>query len=198
MLRLAASDVDQASALLEERRHLLSSAQAAWAWAYIGRQAAFRLSPDAPGHYKRALDLAGRDQPVWSDETLLWGARTVLRATQPRERWPLLLRVIAVMSAAQQADPAWVYWKARALQATAREGAEGDTQRAEARRMLEGLAGGLHFYAQLASEDLGLPPALPPAPPPVTAAERDAARATPGLSRALKLAELGLRDEAQC
>ncbi|WP_395698820.1 transglycosylase SLT domain-containing protein [Aquabacterium sp.] len=198
VMRLAAGDLDQAATLLEERRHLLSPVQAAWAWAYIGRQAAIKLSTDAPGLYRRALDLAGRDNhPAWSDETLLWGARTALRAVPPRERWPLLLRLVALMSPAQQADATWVYWKARALQATAREGTEGDAQRAEARRLLEGLAGGLHFYAQLASEDLGLPPTLPPTPLPTTPAERDAARATPGLARALKLAELGLRDEAR-
>ncbi|HSW08208.1 transglycosylase SLT domain-containing protein [Aquabacterium sp.] len=201
LMRLAASDSEQAATLLGERSHLLSPAQAAWAWAYIGRQAAFKLSADASAHYRRAwavMPAAEAAAPGWSDETIVWGARSALRIPAARERWPLLLRQVGVMSPALQAEPTWAYWKARALQATARDGtAEGDIQRAEARHLLESIAGPLHFYGQLAAEDLGQPLALPPAPLPLSAAERDAARTTPGLARAMKLAELGLRDEAR-
>ncbi len=79
----------------------------------------------------------------------------------------------------------------------AKHGLAGDEQRAEARRLLELIAGPLGFYAQLAAEDLGLPLTLPSPPAASSAAERDAARQSPGLSRALLLAALGLRDEAR-
>ena len=201
LIKLASADSDQAAALLEERkRALLSPSQAAWAWAYIGRQAAFKLSSDAAGHYRQAwslLSAAEAHAPGWTDETMVWGARSALRATAARERWPLLLKQVAAMSPALQAEPTWIYWRARALQATAQTNAEADPQRVEARKLLESIAGSLNFYAQLAAEDLGLPLALPPAPVALTQAERDAARATPGLARAQRLAEMGLRDEAR-
>jgi soluble lytic murein transglycosylase len=199
LMRLAAQDSEQAAALAERHgRSWLSPARSAWGWAYIGRQAAFKLAPEAAAHYHRAFALLPKDEaPGWSEDTQLWGARSALRVSKPAERWPLVLRAIAALSPALQADPAWVYWKARALQGSARSGAEGDEQRAEARRLLESIAGPMHFYAQLAAEDLKQPLALPPAPAPISAAERDTVRASPGLQRALKLVELGLRDEAR-
>jgi len=200
LMRLAASDAEQAATLLSERRQLLAPPLAAWAWAYIGRQAAFKLAPEAAVHYRKALatlPAAEAAAPGWSEETVLWGARSALRIPSGRERWPQLLKYVALMSPAQQADPAWVYWKARALQATAREGADGEAQRGEGQRLLEGIAGGLHFYGQLAAEELKHPLALPGTPLPPTPAEREASKATPGLQRALKLVELGLRDEAR-
>ena len=200
LLRLAASDPDAAAAQLDGDKLKLSPAQAAWAWAYTGRQAAFRLSAGAAAHYQRAWTLLRGDDARatgWSDDTLAWGVRAALRSLAPAQRWPLVLHLVDAMSPAEQRDPAWAYWKSRALQATAPEGAAGDSQRKEARRGLEALAGALNFYAALASEDLGQAPVLPAAPMPPSAAERDAAKAHPGLARALLLIDLGLRDEAR-
>ncbi len=201
LMRLAATDTEQAAEQLATRqRGELPPTQAAWAWAYLGRQAAFKLAPEAAAYYRRAFSLLPRrdaDSPGWSDETLLWAARSALRAQPARERWPQLLRAVQALPAPLQADPAWVYWKARALQATAREGAEGEAQRAEAARLLESVVHPLHFYGQLAAEELGRVPALPPAPAAPGTGEREAARGTPGLARALLLVELGLRDEAR-
>jgi soluble lytic murein transglycosylase len=106
------------------------------------------------------------------------------------------------MSPPEQREPVWTYWKARALQAQARDAADADAQRAEtqhaeARRLLDSIAGGLNFYASLATEDLGRTPALPAAPAALSAAERAAAKTSPGLNRALLLVDLGLRDEAR-
>lgn len=201
LLRLAAADADAATALLEDKRQpALAPGQAAWVWASIGRQAAFRLSPDALANFRRAWSLlppTDAGEPGWTDETLAWAARSALRAPQARDRWPLLLKAVAGMTPAQQADTAWIYWKARALQATAKEGGEGDAQRADARRQLTELASPLHFYGQLAAEDLGQVPALPANAAPSTPAERETARNTPGFKRAMHLAALGLRDEAR-
>lgn len=199
-MRVAANDADVAAGLLE-RGLGIGAEQAAWAWAYTARQAAFKLSTDATAHYRRAwaLALSHAAAPGWSDETLAWAARAPLRAPRERDRWALVMRAIDAMPPTMQADATWVYWKARALQATAGAGAASaaEGQRSQARQLLEAIASPVHFYGQLALEDLGRQPSLPPPPAATTAAERDAARAHPGLSRAMLLAGAGLRDEAR-
>ncbi|NRF66719.1 lytic transglycosylase domain-containing protein [Aquincola sp. S2] len=201
LMRVAQNDADVAAGLLEDRRqHGFTPSQAAWGWAFTGRQAAFKLSTDAVAHYRRAWSLlpaAEAAQPGWSEETLVWGARAALRAPQARDRWTLVLKPIAAMAPSTLTDPAWAYWKARALAGTAREGGDGDPQRAEAKRALEELASPLHFYGQLAMEDLGQPLQLPASAAPTTPAERETTRATPGFVRSMHLATLGLRDEAR-
>ncbi|OYU77468.1 MAG: lytic transglycosylase, partial [Burkholderiales bacterium PBB5] len=201
VMRLAQTDADAATAFMDDQGVNLGPNQAAWAWAYIGRQAAFKLSSDAAAHYQRALGLLrgaeSRANPGWSDDTLAWGVRATLRSAAPAQRWPQVLRLIDWMGPNEARDPAWAYWRARALLAMAPAGAEGDAQRAEARRQQDTLANGLNFYATLAAEDLGRAPVLPPTPTALTAAERDAAANHPGLQRALLLVGLGLRDEAR-
>jgi soluble lytic murein transglycosylase len=107
-----------------------------------------------------------------------------------------VLQAIAGMSATQQRDPAWAYWKARALQGEGRRAdVETDPARAQARELLEGLAGQLNFYGQLAAEDLGRPVPIPPRPAPLTAEERALTVRNPGLNRAVSLIGMGLRGE---
>ena len=240
VMRLAAADLDAAVAHMDGGTLSLRAPLLAWAWAYAGRQAAFKLSGDAATYYQRGLaTLRGDDarQPGWSDDTLAWGVRATLRTAAPAQRWPQVLRLVDAMSATEQREPAWIYWKARALDAVARSSARNagsgagdsatadananastststsasananiagsavisdtDAQRAEARRLLESIAGALGFYAALASEDLGRAPSLPATPAGLTATEREAARTHPGLGRALLLVDLGLRDEAR-
>ena len=210
VMRLATTDVDAAVAQMAPNSQLLHAPVAAWGWAYLGRQAAFKLSADASDHYRRALALLTERDPRslvrqgdelrsagWSDDTLAWGVRTSLRNLPPVQRWPQVAQLVEAMSADQQRDPAWAYWRARALAATARDGTEGDAQRADAQRQLAVLAGALNFYAKLAAEDLGRPAALPAAPAPLTLAERQTAASHPGLGRALLLVQLNLRDEAR-
>jgi soluble lytic murein transglycosylase len=199
-MRLAANDPESAAQFLDNGSLNLSPAQQGWAWAYAGRQAAFRLSPDAASYYQKAfgsLRIDDARQPGWSDETLAWGVRASLRGTSPAQRWPQVMRAVDAMSANEQREPAWVYWRARAQLALAKDGPDGESQRSEARRQLEGLAGALNFYATLASEDLGRAPSLPANAAPPTPAERDAALNHPGLGRALQLVAIGLRDEAR-
>ena len=208
ILRLALAEPKAAAAALDNDSINLSANLAAWGWAYLGRQSAFKLQPEAAGQYQRALSLLRGDearQPGWSDETLAWGVRANLRSALPAQRWPQVQRLVDAMSATEQRDPAWVYWKARALQAQAqalvlkdgREGSESEAQRNEARQLLDSLSGTLGFYALLADEEQRRTPALPPAPSPLSAQERDAASAHPGLNRALLLVDLGLRDDAR-
>ena len=200
LLRLAQTELDSATALLDGGTLALSPSQAAWAWSYAGRQAAFKLAPDAAAYYQRALGLLRADEarnPGWTDDTLAWGVRATLRSAAPAQRWPQVQRLVEAMGASEQREPVWTYWKARALQSQARDNADGDIQRVEARRLLDSISSGLNFYASLATEDLGRLPALPAAPAALSAAERDAAKTSPGLSRALLLVDLGLRDEAR-
>jgi soluble lytic murein transglycosylase len=200
VLRLAANDADTLATLLDERwSDQVSGERAAHAWAFIARQAAFKLQPDAHALFQRAWSLQPRGSlPSWSEETLAWSARAALRAAQASDRWTALLRSVQALQAAEapdKADPTWVYWKARALQALAPAGEAGQAQRQQALALLQGLAGPLSFYAKLAAEDLGQDAALPAPPPPPTAEEREAARRHPGLARALRMVDIGLRSE---
>ena len=197
LMRLAQSDADEAAAALDAGwSKLLDDEQAALAWASVGRQAAQRLSERAHDHYLMAWHRQ-RDHghlPAWSDDTLAWGVRAALRgARMDRERWTVVAQSIDAMSAAEQKDATWAYWKARAAKARAR----GDTEREHARALFEPLATGLGFYAHLAAHELGHPLALPPAPPPLTQAELERAAQTPGLQRGLQMAQIGLRDEGR-
>ena len=202
VMRLAAADPERSAELLQSpTAHRLPAALEATAWAHVARQAALKHLPGAAEHARRAFRLWDRahppgTQPGWSAELLAWHVRAALReaAGEPR-RWPLVTRAIEAMPPAEQARPAWVYWKARAMQAQARAGAEGDTARAAARAALAGIAQPLDFYGLLAAEELGQPFQLPAAAAAPGAAEREAVRGQPGLARALQLIQLGLRSE---
>jgi len=202
LMRLAASDPELTAAQTEAltlRR--LPPGLAATAWAHAAKQAALKQLPTAPEYARNAWklwDAAHKPgvQPPWSDELLAWHVRAALR--QPgneRQRWTLVARAIEAMTPAEQRDASWVYWNARATQALAPSGADGDTQRAAARAAMEGIAPQIGFYGQLATEALGGRVALPPSPPPLTTAEREAPRNSPGFQRALRLVSLGLRNE---
>lgn len=202
LMRAAANDPDYAAGQLQERtRPRLPMAIEATAWAHIAKQAALKQMPQAGDWAREAWkqwDAANKpgQQPPWSEELVSWHARAALRepAANPR-RWPLLLRAVEGLPAAEQRDASWSYWKARALQARAASGTEGDATRDEARTLLEAAATQHGFYALLAAEALGTPPALPAAPAALTAPEREAPRSVPGLQRALLLIGLGLRSE---
>ncbi|HEX7436947.1 MAG TPA: transglycosylase SLT domain-containing protein, partial [Caldimonas sp.] len=99
------------------------------------------------------------------------------------------------MSASEQHEPAWVYWKARALQALAKDSQDGESLRGLSRELLASLVGQLNFYGTLAAEDAAQALALPLRPAPLTPAEVEAAGANPGLARALQLIAIGLRNE---
>jgi soluble lytic murein transglycosylase len=88
-------------------------------------------------------------------------------------------------------DSTWVYWRARALLQPGRS--EADQQ--QARQLLQGVASVRGFYPMLAQEELGLPITPPDTPAPLTALEKEAAQANPGLKRALAAMALGLRSE---
>jgi len=182
LARVAANDPDQAAGLLRDKWSKLPNDLQAWLWVQIGRQSALRLQDSAPAAFERADKLA--PDLAWSDESLAWAARAALRARQPAAA----LRAIERMSAAEQRDPAWAFWKARATRL------QGDAH--GARVQLTALSSmPLNYFGRLAAEELGLPTPLPPAPAPLTTDERRAAKQHPGLTRALRLIDLGLRSE---
>ena len=182
LARVAANDPDQAADLLADKWSRLPTEAQAWLLGQVAKQKAFKLQADAPEAFERAFKRAG-DAPVFSDDTLAWAARAALRA----QDWPASQRAIARLSPAEQREPGWTFWRARALQAQGQ---------AAAQPLLAELATQpLSFYGRLAAEALNQPTPLPPAPAPLSPAERGAAKANAGLQRALQLIALGLRSE---
>ncbi|WP_287878534.1 MULTISPECIES: lytic transglycosylase domain-containing protein [Acidovorax] len=183
LVKLATGDPQAAANLLDAKWGVqLSAEERNWVWGVIGKQAAQKLSPDAMAYFANVA----RDSDL-NDDTLGWKARAALRAGQ----WKVVRKTIDAMGDDTRQESTWVYWKARALLAARPSEAE----RAEARQLLEGIAGTRGFYEQLALEELGQRIATPPAPAPLTAEEKAAARANPGLNRGLYAILLGLRSE---
>ncbi|HET9977455.1 MAG TPA: transglycosylase SLT domain-containing protein [Burkholderiaceae bacterium] len=202
LIRVAANEPEVAAAQMNERwQARLPRDLSAWVWAQIGRGAATRLQAEAPAHFRTAWAEAERANPrvapAWSDDTLAWAVRAALRDTSSpaAERWLAVTRAVEHLSAAEQRDSAWRYWRARAQRELAAPGAAGDRLRTPALAELRQLATELHFYGKLAAEDLGQGFVVPPRPAPLTADERAAAARHAGLTRALLLVSLGLRSE---
>jgi soluble lytic murein transglycosylase len=195
LVRLGASDTERVEQLMRQRwAAALSADLAQWVWSQTGRQAALRLEPAASKHFERALAVG--KPPVWSDDTWAWGVRSALRAFEGAGDWALAHRLLDAMpEAVRQADPAWPYWRAQAQYRNAPEGTDGEAIRRAARAALQAQVSPMHFYGQLAADELGLKWALPPTPAPLTEAERQAAAQNAGLSRALHLIRIGLRSE---
>lgn len=182
LVRLAVKDHEEAADELGKLRWRtqLTDEERSWVWGVIGRQAALRLSP-------RALDYFNQAQERYlNDEMLAWKTRAALRSAD----WKQVQGAIAQMSEAQRRDPTWSYWQARALLAQ-----QGPDHEAQARALLQRIAGGTGFYEQLAQEALGQATAVAPAPAPLSLAEKAAAQRNPGLQRALWAIANGLRSE---
>ncbi len=183
LIKLAGSDIESAASQLDAKWSVhMSPEERNWAWAVLGKAAAQKLSPSAMGYYANVT----RDTDL-GDDLLAWKVRAALRAGQ----WKEVRKAIDAMGEETRQDATWVYWKARALLA----GRPSDNERAQAQRLLEGIAGARGFYEQLALEELGQRVALPPAPAPLTEEEKTAARANPGLNRGLYAILIGLRGE---
>ena len=198
LVRLAASDPDGAVRMLAERwDRALPADLAAWTWAAVARQSAIKLAPEAPDLYQRAALRAGRSGPdaELPDDILAGKVRAALRADNGRPRWQQVVQAVNAMSPTEQREPAWMFWKARALRAVARDSQDDDSMRTLARELLRGIAGQMHFYGALAAESLQQPLTLPAPPVALNPAERVAALKNPGLARALNLIAIGLRPE---
>ena len=183
LVRLATEDPALAAAELNKLRWKtqLTQEERSWVWGVIGKRAAQRLSDNALAWFEN-----GQDKFMHEDH-LAWKVRAALRAGQ----WPQVLEATTAMGETQRRDPAWTYWRARALLSPGRNEAD----RQEATRLLESLASVRGFYEQLALEDLGRTISAPERPAALTPEEKDAAKNHAGLSRALHAIQIGLRSE---
>ena len=183
LIRLAANQPDKAAELLDKRWSIqLSAEERNWTWGVIGKQAAWKLQDNAASYFAKVQ----KDSDL-NDELLGWKVRAALRMGQ----WRQVLTATQAMSPESQKDPAWVYWRARALAATAQDNA----QKLEAQGLLRSIASVRGFYEQLALEELGQAITLPERPLALTPQEKAAALINPGLQRALYAINLGLRPE---
>jgi soluble lytic murein transglycosylase len=176
--RAAKIDYEQAALALKRTEKNLTPDEQALGWAQIALQASLKLEPAALSEYWSKA----KGAPL-SNEGYQWKARMALRA----EDWKLLRASIEAMPATLRSDPAWIYWRARALEA--------DNQNEEARKLFLSIADQTHFYGQLAIEALGKKIVIPPGAQPVTPAELAPIEKNEGFHRALKFFGLDLRFE---
>ena len=183
LIRLAYLDPAEAAVEVEKLRWKaqLTQEERSWIWGVIGKRAAQKLSPDAPGFFAK-----GQAAEMHEDH-LVWLARAALRMGN----WSKVLEAIAAMPEVMRADPTWVYWKARALLKLDAS----ESNRTQARQLLAGIASVRGFYEQLALEELGQKITVPARPEPLTAEEKETARQNTGLARALHAIRIGLRLE---
>ena len=172
--RLARTSSPQAAAHWARHENRFSAEERAYVWGQIAQFGAMRHEAEALAWFAKARDL--------SDVQLGWKVRAALR----QRDWAEVLAAIDSMTDKEREQPAWRYWKARALKAAERTG--------EAVALLKPLASEYNFYGQLALEELGDSISTPEVVKP-TAAEAKAMAQRPGVRRALALFDLGLRVE---
>lgn len=190
LTRLARSDVVKARAAWMPVRSKFSDEEQRYAAGQLAYASARRLDiAESLDWAKRATD--GESFTRLGDWQAAWIVRAALRAGAWRE----VLRAVNAMSPSAnggQMDPAWRYWKARALAET------GDKPAAQP--LYAELAKENTFYGLLAAEEINAP--LPPhvdlkagavKPTPEDFKQFDQ---SPAAKRVLKLSELGLRADA--
>lgn len=174
--RLARTSPQQAAAHWVKLAPRFTEEERAYVWGMLGYFGAMRHDP-------AALDWFAQSSGM-SDLQLGWKVRAALRA----RRWPEVLAAIEAMTPKEAEDPAWRYWKARALKTQGRT--------TEATALLKPLSAEYHFYGQLALEDLGGAVQAPATAYKPADEEIRSVAARPGLKRALELFRLDLRLEA--
>jgi soluble lytic murein transglycosylase len=138
-------------------------------------------------HDPRALEwYATADETRFNPQQMAWRVRAALRA----QDWHAVWEGITAMPVEQQNDPAWRYWKARALIVL------GHPDDAEV--LLAPLSREYHFYGQLAAEELGAAPGagIVSAQFEPEDAELQAMQSRPEIQRTVLLYKMGLRTEA--
>ena len=181
LARLARSDINVADSYLRrEWAKSMAKSNLAWIRGQYALVAALNLDSRADDWYHEAGHIR------MTDYNAGWKVRAALR--QPKIDWKWVIESIDQMPAAQQADPSWVYCKARGMAATGR--------RDQANAAYASIADRFDFYGQLSAEELGRRITVPPRATPVSDREIAEARANPGLRRAVQLFRLGWRQEA--
>ena len=176
--RLAKRSSDQAVQALRKWAPQLGEDALRAAWARLATSAARRHEVIALAWFQQA-GIASV-----SDFQREWWVRAALRAGD----WPAVQRVIASMGEASRALPVWRYWHARALQAAG--------QRVEANAIFLDVSRELHYYGQLAQEELGPVAQAPVINIKMSSDDVAAVARQPGIARARALYDLGLRSDA--
>lgn len=173
--RLARSSPQQAAAHWGRLAPRFAEEERGYVWGMIGYLGAMRHDPSALDWFAQGSGM--------SDLQLAWKARAALRAL----RWPEVLAAVEAMTTKEADEPAWRYWRARALKALGRE--------AEAVALLKPLAAEFNFYGQLATEDLGGAVRAPAPAYKPGEEELKLFAVRPGIQRALTLIRLDARTE---
>ena len=176
--RVAKTNLVMAVHEMEKAASKMNSEDQALGWAAIALQASYKLAPDALPQYWNKTD----DAPLSMDGHQ-WKVRMALRAGD----WKRVKSGIEAMPAALRSNSTWVFWQARAL----RE--EGKHE--EAQKLFRSIADQVHFYGQLALEELGQKISIPLGTQPPTAAELAPVAANPNFRRSIKFFEMNLRFE---
>jgi peptidoglycan lytic transglycosylase len=176
ILRLGQSLPLAAAGRLEKMQSQLYGEEQSYVWAQLAVAGAMKHRVEALGWFARGGDRL-------NDRQRNWQARLALR----QQDWATVLSAIEAMSPKESQFPVWRYWRARALLAVGRT--------AEAYALLTALSFQHSFYGQLALEEIGtsvgiMPDSYRPSPEEIAAMER-----VPGIQRALKFYQLGLRYE---
>ena len=106
--RLARTVPQHAARQWEKLEPRFSPEERAYVWGMIAYLGAMRHDAEALAWFGKAGDL--------SDLQLAWKARAALRARS----WPDVLAAVNAMTGKESQEPAWRYWKARALRETGR------------------------------------------------------------------------------
>ena len=178
LLRLAREDPHKANTYWSRSKSSFNERDQAYAWGQLATIAARKHDPIALAWFRAA------SKTSLNDLQLAWKTRAALRASD----WDTVLVAVADMTPAEQAKPAWQYWKGRALKILGRQ--------LEANEGLVTLSRQFTFYGQLASEELGTFIGNAPVTYRPLEEEISAVRGMPAALRALQLYRLELRPEA--
>jgi soluble lytic murein transglycosylase len=186
--RLAREEPARAARFATVLEPSLTPQQRGIVWGRIGHMAAYKQMPEAVDWYRNGGDQVGvAPEVARADEVLEWQVRAALRGTRDGTDWPMVRDTIERMPPDMRAEPAWIFWHARALIEEQRT--------SEAAVYLRAISRRFDFYGKLAAEELELPIAIPPRAPAPTVEQIDAWNGNPGFARALKFYDLGMRVE---
>lgn len=177
--RVARSDAESAHRAWIRWRARLPEAERRYGNLLLAYNAARQLLPEANAWFR---DIG--EAPV-NETQREWRVRAALRVLA----WPDVARAIDAMPESQALEPAWRYWKARALEAASR--------REDSLRLFGTLAAEPNFYGFLAADAIGASIMPVSEPLPTDADALAAFGARPAVQRVLRLAALGMRAEAQ-
>lgn len=178
--RLAKQSPDLAATRWEKLAAFFPVAEQQYFYGWLGYEGARKLDARALQWFR-----AAGNAPL-NEQQAAWRVRAALRA----QDWPEVLAGVNAMGAQQQREPAWQYWKARALMVLGKPD--------EGRKMLAPLSNEFHFYGQMAADELAAVPQLSENKPVYKPGEKEIAAmsALPGVQRTLALYRVDLRGDA--